>query len=101
MDMRQAPDPDLYEVRYLPNVEVQMSCRGKVGGPSLWGCAHVLEDAFVFSAASNSYVEAAGPYWEIYIDQGLSPAMRHCVLFHEYAHLPPNNWCANHKGRCP
>lgn len=31
-------------------------------------------------------------YAQIYIDRDLHPSMRHCVLFHEYAHLPPNNW---------
>ncbi len=100
MDMRQAPDPDIYEVQWLPNAGVQMSCRGRLGGPSLWGCARELDDPFVFSEASNSFVEVE-TYWIIYIDKGLSPAMQHCVLHHEYAHLPPNNWCADHSGRCP
>jgi hypothetical protein len=100
MDMRQAPDPSRYEVQYLPNEGVQLACRGYTGGPALWGCARKQDETFIFSEELNAYVEI-GLYWHIFIDEDLPPSTKHCVLFHEYAHLPPNNWCGTHEGRCP
>lgn len=74
--------PDLtYDVFYIEKEELLALC-GKTRQTR--GCA----------MGSKTYAQ-------IYIDEGLHVSARHCVLFHEYAHLPPNNWCSNHQGRCP
>jgi hypothetical protein len=31
-------------------------------------------------------------YWQIYILERPDVRLMRCVLLHEYAHLPPNNW---------
>jgi hypothetical protein len=37
-------------------------------------------------------------HWTIWIDRDFTALEKRCVIMHEKAHLPPNNWKANHRG---
>jgi hypothetical protein len=69
--------------RRVPTVEYhvfymspQMIRNAACENPETWGCVSQEGDNL----------------WHIYIDRDLHPSMRHCVLMHEMAHLPPNLW---------
>jgi hypothetical protein len=62
-----------YDVFYVSRQGMAEGCEND--HPLLWGCYR----------GDRSYAQ-------IYIFKDMHPAMRHCVLFHEYGHAPPNNW---------
>ena len=68
-----APPNIPYDVFYVSRQGMADGCEND--HPLLWGC-----------------YRGDVSYAQIYIYEGLHPSMRHCVLFHEYGHAPPNNW---------
>jgi hypothetical protein len=79
-DMRAEPTVP-YEVYNWPYEDVQDWCGQFVrGGSEFRGC--------VFDQGNGIRV--------VLIDDALSDEMKACVLLHEKAHMPPNNW--DHSG---
>lgn len=71
-DDKFVPPTVLYDVLYITKTDMKPTC----GDSGSYGCA----------------VKAGTGYWQIYVRNDIVPRMRHCVIFHERAHLPPNNW---------
>lgn len=63
-----------FEVYHMANEDIRSNCR-YTGNDVISGCVVLETDPA-----------------EIYIDWSLSEEMAACVLMHEKAHLPPNNW---------
>ncbi len=64
-----------YEVIALPNHNLRFMCSFDLPQP-MWGCAS----------------EEADDHWLILVDDRLEGENLRCVILHEKAHMPPNNW---------
>ncbi len=68
-------------IRTRPDAKMLDACGKKQVNSYLWGCAFPANDPYT----RNSH-------WVIYLNAGLSPTERTCVLLYEFSHLPPNLW---------
>lgn len=81
-DLRAEPTVP-YVIRESGGVDSKCGGGGRwVGGPAL-GCAG----------------QYAPGKWVIWINRNLSPFEKKCLILHEKAHLPPNNWSNGHTRR--
>jgi hypothetical protein len=77
LDKRVEPTVD-YDVMFFEQPALRKMCRHEWASSKdyIWGCA----------------AREGDDYWGIYVERGLDQTNRDCVVTHEKAHMPPNNW---------